>query len=102
MKVYNCKFRQSKLIYYIKFLTTERCFHHGILYRAGTGQPAAACPAFWKTFSMEFATLKYFIQKNSKGFVISGLSKHFLPKVLMCVIRAAKLYTAYRMSCWSL
>lgn len=80
MKDYNCICRQSKLIYCINFLTTERCFHSGVLYRTGIGWSAAACPAFWKMFSMEFATLNYFIQKNPKDLLYCGLPNIFCQK----------------------
>lgn len=84
MKVYNCTCRQSKLIYCINFLTTEKCFYHGVLYKAGTGQPAAACPAFWKTFSMEFATLNYFIQKNLKDLLYGAFQTFFAKSFNVC------------------
>jgi len=72
--------RQSKLIYYIDFLTTERYFHHRVLHRAEAGWPAAACPPLWKTFSMEFVTLKHFIPKNPKDLLYWGFQNIFCQK----------------------
>lgn len=89
-----------KLTHCINIHSSKRRAHQGFFNAAEESWPTAVGVRAWgggrNVFSMEPATLNHFISQNPKDLLHQGFQNIFLPEVLMCVIKAAKLCAVHR------